>query len=421
MNASDWIENAAICERCGERFGVGARFCRSCGAARPERPDEANAPTEAFATAEQRTDAAAESHESAPESVDRVEPAAADPATAERPRSPTPPAVPRNDNSVPPGRQPPPIPPGYQGSPQAGYAVTPEGYQVAPGSYPGYAGQPPGYQGSPQAGYPAVTPEGYQVAPGSYPGYAGQPPGYQGPPQMGYATPVVGYPVQQSPGTVAQQQEVKRPSRWLIGGIAAGVLGIVGIGVGVVLAASGGSSGQTGLVAAPVVTSAAATAAKPPSSGRRSFSTGRPSTPKASSSSQPSSVSPPSASVRSITPAPQATIAERVGQQQAVESTIHQEFALITEHKFSAAYALLAPSLQSGEAGWVASHRENGIYNVSVATNATINSDDSATASIVKMRTLDGEGCKNWTGSWNLIRIDGQWRISEANISPGSC
>lgn len=115
-----------------------------------------------------------------------------------------------------------------------------------------------------------------------------------------------------------------------------------------------------------------------------------------------------------------ATLAQAT-EAQAVENTIHQEFALISEHKFSAAYALLAPSLQTGESGWVNSHRENGIYSVNVATSATVHSPESATASIDSMRTLDGEGCKNWTGSWNLIKIDGRWRIDEANISPGQC
>lgn len=117
---------------------------------------------------------------------------------------------------------------------------------------------------------------------------------------------------------------------------------------------------------------------------------------------------------------PRASIAQQVGQQD-VENTIQREFSLITEHKFSAAYALLAPSQQTGEAGWVNAHRGEGIYNVSVATTATVHSPESATASIVKMRTLDGEGCKNWTGSWNLIKIDGQWRINEANINPEPC
>jgi cytoskeletal protein RodZ len=201
------------------------------------------------------------------------------------------------------------------------------------------------------------------------------------------------------------------PSRWLIGGIAAAVVAIVGVGVAVVLA-MGGSSTPTRILAAPVVTGSAPTSTTAPSPAAQAPPTSHPSTP---------SPSPPKVATPTTATTPRATISQQVNQQQAVENTIHQEFALISEHKFSAAYALLAPSLQTGEAGWVDSHREEGIYNVDVATSATVHSLESATASIINMRTLDGAGCKNWTGSWNLSKIDGQWRIAEANLTPGSC
>ncbi|MFZ1926656.1 MAG: hypothetical protein WAU42_11000 [Solirubrobacteraceae bacterium] len=101
--------------------------------------------------------------------------------------------------------------------------------------------------------------------------------------------------------------------------------------------------------------------------------------------------------------------------------TIQRHFSLISEHNFSAAYALLAPSLQTGESSWVASHREDGIYKVNVAVDAKLDSADSATARIVNMTTLDGHGCKSWSGSWNLEKLSGQWRISESNISSTPC
>jgi hypothetical protein len=273
---------------------------------------------------------------------------------------------------------------------------------------------PPGSHPASQAGYPTVAP-GYQPPPG-YAGYAGQPPGYPAPPQGGYATPAAGYPVQQGQLPLPQPPEQRSTnSRWLIGGIAAAVVAIVGIGVAVVLA-TGGSGTPTRLVAVPVVTGSTSTSTSTstpaPSPAAQAPPTTHSSTPRPST---------PTVGKPAIATTPRATISQQVDQQQAVENTIHQEFALISEHKFSAAYALLAPSLQTGEAGWVQSHREEGIYNVSVATSATIHSPESATASIVSMRTLDGGGCKNWTGSWDLIKIDGQWRISEANLTPGSC
>lgn len=336
MNASGGMTQENHCRSCGSPFGTNARFCRGCGAARPETPDGA-AP-----------------HVEAP--------------TAAQPPS------------------------------QAGYPAP-----------------PPGYPQRPQAGYSA-TPSAYQAPPPGYSGYVGEPPGYQPPPPGGYPTPAAGYPVQQVQAPPPQQPEKQRPtpSRWLIGGIVAAVVAIVGIGLAIVLA-TGGSSTQTRLLAAPVVTSST------PTTSTASSSSAPTTTNTHSSPSTPSTPAAAKPAAAIVVPKPRASIPQQLGQQQEVENTIQREFSLITEHKFSAAYALLAPSQQTGESGWVDAHRGEGIYNVSVATSATINSPESATASIVKMRTLDGEGCKNWTGSWNLSKIDGQWRINEANINPEPC
>jgi hypothetical protein len=121
-----------------------------------------------------------------------------------------------------------------------------------------------------------------------------------------------------------------------------------------------------------------------------------------------------------VVPSPRARIGQ-VSEQQAVANTIQRHFSLISQHRFSAAYALLAPSLQTGESSWVSAHEADGIYSVNVAVNATVHSEGSATASIIKMTTLDGHGCKRWSGSWGLTRIGGQWRISESNLSQNPC
>jgi len=395
MTAGGGITQEDHCQGCGEPFGANARFCRGCGAARPETPSDApppvDTPTAAQPSVQSRADDPVQQDGAQASPDDQAQPTAAHPTTPQA-GYPTP-------------------PPGSPIPPQGGYPAPPPGYQ--PPSQAGYPAPPSGYPQQPQAGYPA-TPSAYQTPPPGYPGYAGQPPGYQPPPPGGYPMSAPGYPVQQAQAPLPQQPEEKRPapSRWLIGGIAAAAVAIVGIGLAIVLA-TGGSSTQARLLAAPVVTGATPTTSTASSSSAAAPSTHKsPSTP-----SRPAATKPAPA----IVPVPRASIAQQVGQQQDVESTIQSEFSLITEHKFSAAYALLAPSQQTGEAGWVDAHRGEGIYNVSVATNATINSPESATASIIKMRTLDGEGCKNWTGSWNLTKIDGQWRINEANINPEPC
>lgn len=201
---------------------------------------------------------------------------------------------------------------------------------------------------------------------------------------------------------------------WIVGAAVATVLILAAIGVGVYLAASGGSDGQTRLLTTPVVSAASTVAAQspPPSSPRPATSSQR-----ASSTNQS-----PILSLSAIRAS--AAARAKIGQSsetQAVADTIQHHFSLISEHNFSAAYALLAPSLQTGESSWVAAHREDGIYKVNVAVDAKLNSSDSATARIVKMTTLDSHGCKNWSGSWGLSKIGGQWRIGESNISSTAC
>lgn len=211
---------------------------------------------------------------------------------------------------------------------------------------------------------------------------------------------------------VAQPPQSKRTG-WIVGGVAAALLAIIGMGVGIYVAASGGSGGQTGLVASPVVTAASAVANQSsPSSPQPSVSIHRHVTPNESL--------PPSAQPSAVIARARPSI-EASSETHAVADTIQHHFSLISEHDFSAAYALLAPSLQTGESSWIASHREDGIYKVNVAVDAKLNSSDSATANIVKMTTLDGHGCKSWSGSWNLVKLGSEWRISESNISSTPC
>jgi hypothetical protein len=258
------------------------------------------------------------------------------------------------------------------------------------------------------AGYPASIPHDYPIGTqAAYPGYPAQ---LQADPTMS----APGHPSQQSHDLARRAAErTSTPIGWIIAGVAAATLAVAGIAVGIVLGVSGGSGGQARLVATPVVTGA------PPSAlgqspGGRATSSQRPPAASAARSAIPR------VPISVSAAAPRATIAQ-ASQRNKVAGTIRRHFALISEHKFSAAYALLAPGLQTGESSWVASHRGNGIFKVTVAVDATVHSATSASASIVKMTTLDGEGCKSWSGSWGLTKIAGRWRISEANVTPTRC
>lgn len=295
---------------------------------------------------------------------------------------------------------PPTSPPGYPSQPPPPSSGQAAGwYPTAPGGYPGQPAGPPGY---PAQAYP--TPPA---------GYAAQPPGYPPPP---------GYAMQPGPGAQLETG-TRSPDNavWLVTGVLVAVLAVVAIGVGIYFAASSGGGGQASLVAAPATSSVTTSAS---SSSPASSSNGSAGSRSGGSLSTPGAGSTSAVQTGAIGARAASSHVARIGQSsegRAVADTIQRHFSLIQQHQFSAAYAILAPSLQSGESSWVQSHREDGIYQVSVAVDAKVHSSDSATATIIKMQTLDTHGCKDWSGGWGLTKISGQWRISESNLSFTSC
>lgn len=274
--------------------------------------------------------------------------------------------------------------PDEQGAPSHGFASPSQGQP------PSYPPPPPGYFGA-SAPQP-MAPPGHLV-------------------QQGYAP--VAYPAP-SPSSGSGKG-------WLIGAIAAGIVALAGLGVGLYFAISGGG-GQARLLAAPTITTASGATETSASSRTPSRSSTR--TAASSSSSPPPRpvvLLPPAVAAATSSPSATASGASGLGEQRAVADTIQRHFSLIRGHHFSAAYALLAPSLQTGESSWIAAHREDGIYSVEVAVQATLHSPVSATAKVAKMTTLDSHGCKNWSGTWSLQKIAGAWRISEANVTATPC
>lgn len=269
--------------------------------------------------------------------------------------------------------------------------------------------------GAQRARAQSAPPESYAAQPWPA-GYVVQSPAGSPPPG-----PPPGYVVQPMAGMPAGSNgSGSDKTAWVVAGVAVAILVVIGIGVGVYFAASSGGGGQARLLTSPTPASVAANASPSPSPS--SSSSGSSYAGGGSAAARTGRSSGGRAGVEnSSTPAePRASISQS-SEKQAIADTIQRHFSLIQEHQFSAAYAMLAPSLQSGESAWVQSHREDGIYQVSVAVDTKLNSSDSATATIVKMQTLDGHGCKRWTGSWGLSKIGGQWRISESNLSFTSC
>ena len=104
---------------------------------------------------------------------------------------------------------------------------------------------------------------------------------------------------------------------------------------------------------------------------------------------------------------------------------MRRHWAAIQNGNYGTAYDRLAPELQEREQGPRSLHRRrrrDGLYSVDVDVAPTVTSPTTATARVLRLRTNAARsGCHDWTGSYNLRKIDGVWRISKAAVTSHRC
>lgn len=70
------------------------------------------------------------------------------------------------------------------------------------------------------------------------------------------------------------------------------------------------------------------------------------------------------------------------------------------------------------ESEWISAQRTDGLYSFSLTVVPQVTSATTATAQITHFVTrASGSGCKTWTGDWSLVKENGQWLISDANLN----
>ena len=91
----------------------------------------------------------------------------------------------------------------------------------------------------------------------------------------------------------------------------------------------------------------------------------------------------------------------------------------------TSAYDRLAPELQEafqGRTRWIRAIRRDGLYSVDIAVEPTLTTEKTATARVVRMRTRAARtGCKDWSGTYTLRKVNGAWRISKAGMKSRKC
>ncbi len=75
-----------------------------------------------------------------------------------------------------------------------------------------------------------------------------------------------------------------------------------------------------------------------------------------------------------------------------------------------------------GESAWVAAQEEDQLESFNLAVETSLNDPHSARATIVNFRTHAlATGCNEWSGSWEMSKVYGEWLISSAELEKESC
>jgi hypothetical protein len=127
-------------------------------------------------------------------------------------------------------------------------------------------------------------------------------------------------------------------------------------------------------------------------------------------------------------PSPAPTQTPTPGREEAVTGSIERAVArhwrLIVAGRYAEAYDAFAPGLKARvpRSGWIQAQAQDRLASVRVAPRAQLDpSGLTAHAEVTSMRTVANSGCFTWTGSYELERVDGTWRISGSRLTRSPC
>jgi hypothetical protein len=103
--------------------------------------------------------------------------------------------------------------------------------------------------------------------------------------------------------------------------------------------------------------------------------------------------------------------------------TVERYWRAIANHDFTAAYRDLAPGANpQSQATFVSAERQSDIQSATFSGDVTATSKTTATVAVDSLTTTDASyGCRIWSGSYQMTRLSGRWRIAQASITPSPC
>jgi hypothetical protein len=105
----------------------------------------------------------------------------------------------------------------------------------------------------------------------------------------------------------------------------------------------------------------------------------------------------------------------------AAVSVLDNYWQAINTGDFRAAYGYLGPG-QEAESTWIASHQAAGIQSATFSGTANSVGATTATVHVDSLQTQDqANGCRTWSGDYQMVDQNGSWLIAKAEITPSPC
>lgn len=219
-------------------------------------------------------------------------------------------------------------------------------------------------------------------------------------------------PAPPGPPAPAQAPQEKPRRGWVVAASAGAAALILGAGAAIVLAVSGGDDKPT-LVPPP--TQVAGTSTTPKSvttvivreKTKTKTRKGGQETTSSASNARPANP-----------PAPTQNVA---ADRQAIKNVLRRHFQDLVDGNYQRSYSDLTGAVATGSSSWISAQRQDGLYSFSLSVSPQVDGDY-ATAQIVGFTTRAADsGCHTWSGSWQMQKVAGSWKIAKSNLARGGC
>jgi Domain of unknown function (DUF4352) len=108
----------------------------------------------------------------------------------------------------------------------------------------------------------------------------------------------------------------------------------------------------------------------------------------------------------------------------AAEEAVQAHWNAIERGDYRDAYGYLSADQQRtfSEAGWVQDHQRDAPTSADVEVAAADVGTSTGTVEVLTLRTeAAATGCKDWSGSYQMVKETGAWKIDKAKLTPSSC